>query len=114
MNRPNRRPIRRTRPLLTLLELQQTIGNKAVQRMIADSPAAERGSSDTRTKQAGAETLPQPTRELMEDRIGADFSDVRIHADEAAARSAVELNAQAFTTNSDIYFAPGKVRSTNT
>jgi hypothetical protein len=91
-----------------LLDLQQTVGNQAVQRMIADSNAGGAGPSSTRASHAGGETLPQDTRELMEDRFGADFSDVRVHADEEGARSAVQRDAQAYTTNRDIYFAPGK------
>lgn len=91
-----------------LLDLQQTVGNQAVQRMIADSPAGEAGLSVTHTSHAGGEALPQDIRELMEARFGADFNEVRIHADEEAARSTVEHDAQAYTTNRDIYFAPGK------
>ena len=91
-----------------LLDLQQTIGNQAVQQMITNSGSSADDMSHTYTAHASGETLPQDTRELMEARFGADFSDVRIHADEAGARSAVEQDAQAYTTNRDIYFAPGK------
>lgn len=45
---------------------------------------------------------------MMEAGFGADFSDVRVHADERASRSAVSLGANAYTTGRDIYFAPGK------
>lgn len=44
----------------------------------------------------------------MEPRFGRDFSDVRVHTDAAAAESARNLSANAYTTGSDIYFAAGK------
>ncbi|KYG03766.1 hypothetical protein BE21_04395 [Sorangium cellulosum] len=49
--------------------------------------------------------IPGPTRAKMEDALGADFSDVRVHP--ASAR-AVELGALAFTQGSDIHVAPGQ------
>lgn len=90
-----------------LLDLQQTVGNQAVQRMIADPPAGGTGSSVTHTSHAGGERLPQDIRELMEARFGEDFGDVRVHADEEAATSTVELGAKAYTVGRDIYFGQG-------
>jgi hypothetical protein len=52
--------------------------------------------------------LDELTRDLMEERIGADFADVRVHTDERAAASAEALNANAYTTGRDIYFGAGK------
>ena len=52
--------------------------------------------------------LPTSTRAAMEERFGHDFSRVRIHADDAAARSADALAAQAFTVGPDIAFARGR------
>lgn len=43
----------------------------------------------------------------MEQAFGADFSDVRVHADTEAAGVSRALGAQAFTSGSDIYFASG-------
>jgi hypothetical protein len=41
----------------------------------------------------------------MDSRLGYDFSKVRIHTDETAARSAISVNALAYTLGSDIVFA---------
>src|SRR6516225_2738641 len=58
------------------------------------------------------ETLDQPgrpldpaTRSVMESRFDRDFSAVRVHTDDAAARSASAIDARAFTTGNDIAFA---------
>ncbi len=40
--------------------------------------------------------------------LGADFSGVRIHTDEAAQRAADSMNARAFTKGKDIYFNEGE------
>jgi ABC-type phosphate/phosphonate transport system substrate-binding protein len=44
----------------------------------------------------------------MEPRIGADFGSVRVHTGSEAVQMNRELNAQAFTNGSDIYFGAGK------
>ncbi|MBN1301247.1 MAG: DUF4157 domain-containing protein [Melioribacteraceae bacterium] len=51
--------------------------------------------------------LPPSTRDLMEARMGADFSDVRVHTDSSDAEMSARLNAHAFTVGSDIYFNKG-------
>src|SRR5215212_4169292 len=48
--------------------------------------------------------LDGSTREFMESRFGYDFSNVRVHADEKAARSAQSVNALAYTIGNDIVF----------
>jgi hypothetical protein len=47
-------------------------------------------------------------RELMEARLGHDFSRVRIHSDAQAAESAGVMRAAAYTVGRDIVFAPGR------
>ncbi len=54
--------------------------------------------------------LPESTRTLMEERFGADFSDVRIHTGEEAAVAARNVSAHAFTIGSDIAFARNAFR----
>jgi hypothetical protein len=44
----------------------------------------------------------------MEYRFGESFGDVRVHTDQAAATSAQALDANAYTSGRDIYFAQGK------
>ncbi|RJO75079.1 DUF4157 domain-containing protein [Nocardia panacis] len=54
--------------------------------------------------------LPTATRADFESRFGVDFSDIRVHSDPAAARSAQELNASAYTIGRHIVFGAGRYR----
>ncbi len=53
-------------------------------------------------------SIPAHTKEQMEGSFGADFSNVRTHTDSSAVQMSKDLNAQAFTHGSDIYFNSGK------
>ena len=55
-----------------------------------------------------ARSLDPQTRASMELHFGHDFSRVRIHTGDLAARSAEAVQAQAFTFGSDIVFGSGK------
>ena len=92
-----------------VLGLQRNIGNRSVQRMIADStsPVA------TDQSRAGGKKLEKETQVFMESRFGTNFDDVRVHADQEAAESAASLRADAYTTGRDIYFAQGKYAATS-
>lgn len=46
-------------------------------------------------------------RQEMEQRFGHDFSQVRVHTDSAAERSAKDVNANAYTVGHDIVFGAG-------
>jgi hypothetical protein len=69
------------------------------------SPQIE--SSLNASKGSGS-PLPDQTRGQMESSFGADFSKVRIHDNSSAVQMNKNLNAQAFTHGSDIYFGKGK------
>lgn len=51
--------------------------------------------------------LEPELRRDMAQRFGHDFSDVRVHSDAAAERSASDINAQAYTVGRDIVFGTG-------
>lgn len=51
--------------------------------------------------------MDAPLREEMEARLGADFSDVRIHDDSAARASAAEVGARAYTSGSNVVIGDG-------
>lgn len=53
-------------------------------------------------------SLPQKTLHEMQSSFGIDFRHVNIHTDSASVQMNKELNAQAFTHGSDIYFNSGK------
>ncbi len=58
--------------------------------------------------------LPAGTRSQMENAFGADFGSVRVHTGSDAAGLSKDLNAQAFTHGSDVYFNEGKYRPETT
>ncbi len=64
--------------------------------------------SQLSTSKGGGSSLPDEVRSFMEPRIGADFGSVRVHTDSEAVQMNQDLNAQAFTHGSDIYFGAGK------
>nr|WP_234322927.1 DUF4157 domain-containing protein [Streptomyces sp. NRRL S-350] len=76
----------------------------AVQR--AAAPALQRSSVHDVLRGPGR-PLDQATRTDMESRLGADFSDVRIHTDGAARASAAEVGARAYTSGNDIVIGEG-------
>lgn len=52
--------------------------------------------------------LPSQARQDMEQGIGADFNNVRVHTGEDAVQMNSDLNSKAFASGSDIYFNEGK------
>ncbi|MBT0773659.1 DUF4157 domain-containing protein [Kineosporia sp. J2-2] len=84
-----------------LATLQRAVGNTAVARAVQRLPAP--GSPhDASSVQAVLASRGQPLqralRQEMEARLGADFSDVRLHTDQAAQRSAAGIGARAYTS----------------
>jgi 3D (Asp-Asp-Asp) domain-containing protein len=57
---------------------------------------------------SAGQPLDAGARARLEPRFGHDFSRVRVHADSAAAASAADVRAQAYTVGNDIAFAPGR------
>lgn len=53
---------------------------------------------------SGGQPLPNETRNFFESRFGYDFSNVKIHTDTLAAKSAQSINALAYTSGSSIVF----------
>ncbi len=65
-------------------------------------------SSQIESSKGSGSPMSEPTRNFMESRFGADFSDVRLHTDSDAVQMSQGLNAQAFTVGRDVYFNSGK------
>jgi hypothetical protein len=110
----NPRPKRRDNdPRLDILGLQQTSGNQAVNQLIqgvADSSRETASAQVTgpETISTSGKAIDPDVRSGMESRFGHDFSDVRVHTDGAADKSATELGARAYTKGKNIVFASGK------
>ena len=56
--------------------------------------------------------LAAPVMQEMEARLGADFSDVRVHTDAAARASAAEVGARAYTSGSHVVIGDGADKQT--
>ncbi|WP_328866644.1 eCIS core domain-containing protein [Streptomyces sp. NBC_00304] len=108
-------PVAAPGPPAELAVLQRTVGNAAVARMLADRErdrevdvAREQPvqpvqrSAVRQVLGTTGRPLDQPVREDMEARFGTDFSDVRLHSDATAQRSAAEIGARAYTSGSHI------------
>lgn len=69
-------------------------------------------SVDTALRESGR-PLDGAVRDDMEQRFGQDFSQVRVHDGGAAARSARDVQARAYTVGSDIVFGAGQPAATS-
>jgi hypothetical protein len=82
-----------------LLRLQREAGNGAVSDLVEEgrSPVHDVISS-------GGASLEPGLRTDMEQRLGADFGDVRVHTDAPAHESARSVDAHAYTVGSHVVF----------
>ncbi|MFD9066486.1 DUF4157 domain-containing protein [Kitasatospora purpeofusca] len=93
-------------------ELQRSIGNAVVARM-ARGGREEQGPDQVQRSgvhevlRGGGRPLQGAVRAEMEGRLGADFSDVRLHTGAAAQRSAAEIGARAYTSGRDVVIGHG-------
>ncbi|MEU8976745.1 DUF4157 domain-containing protein [Streptomyces monashensis] len=71
-----------------------------------EQPAVQRSAVHEVLRTPGR-PLDDVTRSDMESRLGADFSDVRLHTDAAARASADEVGARAYTSGSHIVIGEG-------
>ncbi len=75
---------------------------------VAKTTHADDIESALASASSGGQAMDVALRAYMEQQIGADFSQVRIHTDGASAAMNRDLNALAFSHGADIYFGPGK------
>jgi hypothetical protein len=68
------------------------------------SPAASVG----RALQSSGSSLPVQTQQFFKQRLGKDFSNVRVHTSTEAAESAADVHAKAYTVGNDIVFNKGR------
>jgi outer membrane protein OmpA-like peptidoglycan-associated protein len=75
----------------------------------AGAPLVEASTTaNIQALRGGGQPLPARTRAFFEPRLGADFSDVRIHTGTRAAEAAKSISARAFTLGNDVAFDNGK------
>ncbi|MER8072375.1 DUF4157 domain-containing protein [Streptomyces sp. NPDC094034] len=97
-----------------LSSLQRSVGNSAVGTMLSrDAAPEEEPTPDVHQDRSpvhdvissgGGSPLDTDTRTDMESRMGADFSDVRVHTDAAAHESAKGVGARAYTVGNHVVF----------
>jgi hypothetical protein len=94
--------------------MQQTVGNRAVQRFLqraaadtAEASPQEDIGERIRSRAGGGSSLDTSTRGQLEENMGADLSGVRVHTDGEADSMARSVDAVAFTTGNDIFFRSG-------
>ncbi|MEU9160364.1 DUF4157 domain-containing protein [Streptomyces sp. NPDC048424] len=121
-------PQRAATPPVGLMGLQAGAGNAAVVQMLRRADPSRNREQHQHTDGCGHQQTGQPavqrsavhdvlrtpgrpmdnaTRTDMEARLGADFSDVRIHNDSAAKASAAEVGARAYTSGSHVVIGDG-------
>jgi Domain of unknown function (DUF4157) len=88
-----------------VMHLQKTAGNATVSAALEEQ---EPSLVKNVVGSGGGAPLDGETRGFMESRLGADFSDVRVHTDATASDSARSVQAHAYTVGSDVVFQAGK------
>jgi hypothetical protein len=101
-------------PAASVTALQNLVGNRAVQRLLAqrsgDAPFELDKETEARinSQRGGGQTLDEGVRQNLEMTMGHDFSGVHIHNSPEADDLNKQLGAKAFTTGNDIFFRQGQ------
>ena len=111
-----------------VFQLQRTLGNHAVQRLIAGAATEEAVARQTlrqgdvrdangvasnadaavsRAESSSGNPLPLDLRRRFEDSLGASLSRVRVHTGPESAAAARAVSARAYTVGQDIHFGEG-------
>ncbi len=86
---------------------------RKVENGAAGIPVSSSFASSLNDSKGGGSPLPRDTRNFMENAFSADFSSVRVHANNQASELSKGINAKAFTTGNDIYFNEGEYNPTS-
>jgi hypothetical protein len=87
-----------------VLHLQRMAGNQSVSALLGSE---EESPVRSVIASGGGSALDPGARSFLEGRMGADFSDVRVHTGAQADASARSINAQAYTVGSNVVFRNG-------
>lgn len=90
-----------------LTEMQSTVGNAAVQRMVAGQQRHVATAQRLQARAGRGRSLEVTAQRRVGQALGADLSGVRVHDDDEADQLARSLGAEAFTSGHDIYFTKG-------
>jgi hypothetical protein len=96
-----------------LTGLQRHIGNRAVQRLLAQHSGEGPTELDDETaerinrERSGGQPLEKSAQARVGEAMGTDLSGVRVHTSPEANALNRELGAKAFTTGQDVFFREG-------
>lgn len=96
-----------------LAGLQQLVGNRAVQRLLAQRSGEGPVELDDETAgqinqaRGGGQSLDSAVQQQMGEAMGHDFSDVRVHTSPESDDLNRQLSAKAFATGQDVFFREG-------
>ena len=71
---------------------------------MADKVRSEAPSIVHDTLSSGGQPLDTTTRNFFEPRFGHDFSNVKVHTDSVAAKSAQSINELTYTSRNNVLF----------
>ena len=80
----------------------------AIQRKEGGMTASSQITQQLSTRAGKGAALPDSVNQEMSSKIGADFSQVKVHTDSHAVQMSQDLGARAFTHGKDIYFNSGQ------
>ncbi len=112
-DRPKDRPAGGEMAAPGLAGLQKLVGNRAVQRLIAQRSGAgptelDEDTAESIKRQRGSgQSLDSTFGAQAGEAMGADFSGVRVHTSREADSLSQQLGAKAFTTGQDMFFKQG-------
>jgi len=107
--RPAESQARLTMPS-AVLGLQRMAGNESVSALLGgdeEQAHAQRSPVHEVVGSGGGSPIEPGARSFLEDRMGHDFSDVRVHTGGKADESARSISAQAYTVGTDVVFRSG-------
>lgn len=107
------RPVSVERDKTGLASLQQLVGNRAVQRLLAQRSGDGPFELDDDTagrinrERGGGQPLDTALQKQASASMGHDLSGVRVHTSPEAHELSRQLSAKAFTTGQDVFFREG-------
>lgn len=90
-----------------VLDLQRAAGNSSVSQFVQREEDDHHPVHDV-IGSGGGRPLEPDVRDRMEQSLGHDFGDVRVHTDRRAADSAAVVQARAYTSGADVVFGEGQ------
>jgi len=99
-----------------LANLQQQVGNRAVQLLVAQRSGGgqdaytldERTAGRIKQERGGGQPMEDGVQGEMSQAMGRDLGDVRVHEDAEADRLSRQVDARAFTVGKDVFFRRGE------